>query len=82
MPARHDRVAVEQLDLERLVLVGDLRGALGEEARRGDVGGQVLQVAGGVGGLGHDARALDLVAADRLAGELERLDPPPSSSLP
>ena len=43
--ARHDRLAVEQLDLERLVLVGDLGGALGEEGRRGHVRGQVLEVA-------------------------------------
>ena len=67
-----DRVPVEQLDLERLVLVGDLRGALGEERRRGEVGGQVLQVARGVRGAGADAGPLDLRLLG--AGHLERLD--------
>ena len=58
MPRADDRLAVEQLDLERLVLGGDLGGALGQEARSGHVRGQVLQVARGVGGLGRHAGAL------------------------
>ena len=71
----HDRLAVEQLDLERLVLVGDLGGPLGEERGRGEVRREVLEVARGVGGLGRDPRARPpRLGVDGRPGHLERLD--------
>ena len=60
---------------------GELLGARGQAGGRELVGGGVLQVAGGVGGLGSDAAALDRAAHVVVGGEQQLGEPrSPSSS--
>ena len=74
-----DGLAVQHLQLQVVVLLGDLLGA--RSARKtgsATLDGQVLQVARGVLGGRHDAGALDLALVHVLARHLQRLDRRPA----
>ena len=74
MPCSAISAPSQDLDGDRGVLVRDLAGAVGEEGGRGDVGGQVLKLAGTVLRLGGDPGDL------RLGGDLVGTDQRRSSS--
>ena len=61
--------------LTDVVLVGDLLGAAGQVGGGDDVGGQVLELAGAVLGLGADAGGLDGLGEAAVAEQRQLLEP-------